>query len=92
MTARPALLLALTLSACAPDATGNWQGSCWMELNPTVYTDISADLGPHEWVLTMEMVEEDETLSGDFDFESTFDGASGNGGIEGSRNELELTI
>ncbi len=63
-----------------------------MELNPAVYSDPSVDLGPHEWELTLEMVEEKESLSGDFDFDSTFDGASGNGDIEGSRSETELTM
>lgn len=92
MKPRSAFLIALALSGCAPDATGNWQGSCWMELNPAVYSSPGLDLGPHEWALTMEMTEEDERLSGDFDFDSSFDGMSGNGDIEGSRSELTLTM
>jgi hypothetical protein len=92
MMHRAALLSVLLLSACAPDATGNWKGSCWMDLSPAVYSDPSTDLGPHEWVLTLELVQEDDELTGDFDFEASFDGSSGNGDIEGSRSEADLTM
>jgi len=91
MTPRPVLLCVLAI-ACGPDATGTWNGSCWMDLNPAVYTDPATDLGPHEWEFTLELIEEDGNFSGDFDFESAFDDTSANGDIEGSRDELDLTM
>ena len=94
MNARILLLTAFTLTACAPDATGNWQGSCWMTLNPAVFADPSTDLGPHEWSMVLELEEEDATITGDFDYQSAFDGTSANGDVEGTRGavDLELTL
>ena len=92
MLSRIAPLYALALAGCAPDATGNWQGSCWMDLSPMVYTDPATDLGPHEWVFTLELSEDKDTLSGDFDFDAAFDSSSANGDIAGSRDELDLTM
>ena len=88
-TLLPSLFL---LTACAPDVTGNWQGSCWMTLEPAVYSDPGTDLGPHEWVLTMELEEDKDGLTGDFDFDSAFDGSSGNGDITGTRGEIDLEM
>jgi hypothetical protein len=92
MLSRIAPFFVLALTGCAPDATGNWKGSCWMVLNPMVYADPATDLGPHEWIFTVDLVEEGDTLSGGFDFDATFNGSSANGDIEGSRDELDLTM
>lgn len=63
-----------------------------MTLSQMVYTDPATDLGPHEWIFTLELSEEDDTLSGDFDFDAAFDNSSANGDIEGSRAELDLSM
>ena len=92
---RTATLTALLLSGCAPDATGNWQGFCWMDLSPAVYSDPATDLGPHEWAFVIELEEDSTVLSGDFDYDSSFDGSSATGDIEGNRDgevDLEMVL
>ena len=63
-----------------------------MELSPMVSTDPATELGPHEWLFTVELSEEKDEVTGDFDYDATFDGSSANGDIEGSRDEDELTM